>query len=505
LIFIHILPHLAVLMLTLLLVACGGGESSSPTDDSTKDSQGTATSVSVVFTALPASTPTSASVTVEHSYEKNAGPDKNPQKGWNSGWWDEGHSEASVGFQYIPWKNFEPSNGVFDYTAIEDIISRSGSRGRHLVLRLFCDWYGDEFTSNACPAWLYSEVGVDRLQGENGRYITDYNNPDFINEAVQAIEALAAVYDNDPRLYAVQMGILGYWGEWHTHGSSFDGSSFPLEYATTSAILNAYKSNFINKKIMGRYPWRNPAGSAGGIGFHNDYFVAEDGHSDEFDEAVAVGAKWRDGPIGGEVPPRSSDEKIRERSILYETSKGNSMIDTGHYSTMKPGSYIRKEGWSNYDGYMRLHKRMGYNYQIDHARFSETFTAAEDLLVELVGTNIGVAPIYYDWNVQIALLDSNDEPVVLTEVITDLTSIMPSNFFTFSAALAGDSMTSGVYKLAIRIIQPDADQAKDSVWKLDARNTYILFSNELPVIAGAWGSDNALIGGWSLLGEVTVD
>jgi hypothetical protein len=66
-------------------------------------------------------------------------------------------------------------------------------------------------------------------------------------------------------------------------------------------------------------------------------------------------------------------------------------------------------------------------------------------------------------------------------------------------------MTSGVYKLAIRIIQPDADQAKDSVWKLDARNTYILFSNELPVIAGAWGSDNALIGGWSLLGEVTVD
>ncbi|MFK7996482.1 MAG: hypothetical protein AB8B87_20255, partial [Granulosicoccus sp.] len=51
------------------------------------------------------------SASLDHTYAKNDGPFKNPLKGWNSGW-DGGndHPESSVGFQYIPWKDFEPSD-----------------------------------------------------------------------------------------------------------------------------------------------------------------------------------------------------------------------------------------------------------------------------------------------------------------------------------------------------------------------------------------------------------
>ena len=63
----------------------------------------------------------------------------------------------------------------------------------------------------------------------------------------------------------------------------------------------------------------------------------------------------------------------------------------------------------------------------------------------------------------------------------------------------------GNYKLGVRIVQPMAEKPKNLSWGLDARNTYILFSNELQVTAGSWKSDNFLKGGWSILGNIKVN
>ena len=452
----------------------------------------------------PVTSPGNPSVeTVEHTYSKNEGPFKNPLKGWNSGW-DGGndHPESSVGFQYIPWKVFEPRDGYFDRSAVENILDNEGSKNRHLILRLYCDWHGNDAESD-CPSWMYSDAGVARLRGDNGRYITDFNDPQYIEQAKDAISALADEYDNDPRIYALQMGVIGYWGEWHSWGSSFNGNSYDITNDTQQAILNAYAASFTNAKIMGRYPWREPTQSAGGIGFHNDYFVANNGHSEEFDDAVATGSQWTQNPIGGEVPPRGNGEASSERAALFNGQLGENIIETGHYSTMKAGSYRVSEGQQGYEGYMRLHKMMGYNYQIDLARFTESVSSSESLSVELIGTNIGVAPMYFDWDVQFALLDNSNQPVASQETGDRLTIILPGSMFNFSTDLALDALSSGEYRLAVRIVQPGADDSKQQRWKLDARNTYILFSNDIPVVDGVW-NNNRLVGGWSVLGNVSV-
>ncbi len=439
----------------------------------------------------------------EHTYVKNAGPYKNPLKGWNSGW-DGGndHPESSVGFQYIPWKDFEPSDGNFDRGAVEAIIENEGSKNRHLILRLYCDWHGNDAESD-CPSWMYTDAGVARLRGDNGRYITDFNDANYIAQAEEAISALASEYDNDPRIYAVQMGVVGYWGEWHAWGSNFSGDGYEITTETKTAILNAYTTSFKNAKIMARYPWREPTNTANGIGFHNDFFVVNNGHSEEFDLAVTTGSQWTVSPIGGEVPPRGDGEASNEKADLFSGSTGQTILEAGHYSTMKAGDYRVEKGQSGYDGYMRLHKMMGYNYQIDVARFANNVSKSGLLSAELVGTNIGVAPMYFDWNVQFALLDANDNPVVMQNSDSSLTSILPGAMFSFSSDIALGNVSAGDYKLAVRIIQPGADEAKQEAWKLDARNTYILFSNDLPVVDGKW-VNKRLVGGWSVLGSVAV-
>ena len=229
---------------------------------------------------------------VEYTYPKNNGPYKNPMKGWNTGWWKD-YDYASVGFQYIKWKDFESTNDSFNYDYIEEVINRPGSAGRHVILRLYTDWYGDNEISDGGPDWLYDQIGVERLRDENGKYITNFNNEKYLSEAKEAINALSLRYDSDPRIYAFQIGLIGYWGEWHSYGYS---GNFYLTDETKNKILTFYKDNFQNKKLMGRYPWKEPLKSTGDIGFHNDYFGPVP-HSDEFDEAIfgnnGLRSDWR--------------------------------------------------------------------------------------------------------------------------------------------------------------------------------------------------------------------
>ena len=53
-------------------------------------------------------------------------------------------------FQYIKWKDFEPTNGNFNYDYIEEVINRPGSSGRHIILG-FTDWYGENEVSDGGP------------------------------------------------------------------------------------------------------------------------------------------------------------------------------------------------------------------------------------------------------------------------------------------------------------------------------------------------------------------
>lgn len=441
--------------------------------------------------------------TINHTYPYTDGPDRNPMKGWNSGWWDD-EELATVGFQYLKWKDFEPTDGNFDFDAVENVIQRPGSEGRHLILRLFTDWFGSEQTSDAGPAWLYRDYGVERLQAPNGKYITNYNHPDYITQAIEAIEALANHYDNDPRMYSIQLGVLGYWGEWHTY--SFDDPNFEIEENTMNQILTAYNNNFSTSKLMGRYTWREPLASVNTIGFHNDFFGPFD-HSNDFDDAIFLGNKWLEGPIGGEIPPDLSES---DYNTMYGTSVGMDMINKGHYSTMKAGNddrpCLNNPNGPNCAGFMGMHRKMGYNFQIEAALFAESLSQSNNLDIEITVSNIGVAPMYYNWDVQFALLDQNNQLVELFEAPFDVTSILANDTsYTIAIATAIYTIPEDDYQLAIRLIQPEADSDKTDSWQIDARNTYILFSNEIPTVEGAWNANNALIGGWSILGSMTVD
>ena len=436
------------------------------------------------------------------TYPFNDGSNLNPHKGWssvrNNNW-----PESTVGFIYLPWGEFEPKKDQFNVAAVEERLSKSGVAGRHFTVRLFCEYIATDKVSE-CPQWLYTDIGVKRIKGDKGTFITDFNDPRYVQRATLAIQALAKQYDNDPRVHAFQLGVLGFWGEWNTSRYEPKGS-YEITDATKTAILTAYKSAFSKSPLMGRYPYKEPSLQSAGIGFHNDWFIADPKKNEAFDRALDSGGQWRDGPIGGEVPPRNdSGDLRREKKDLFTNRMGDAMIAKGRYSTMDPGAYRVEKGDGYYNDYMRLQRKFGYNFQIQSATFSDPLSGATTMPVTVETKNIGVAPFYYPWTTQIALLNKQDQPVTTATVDFKLMTATPGATFSLSQQLNLKGVPLADYRVAIRIIQTGADSPKATPWKLAARNTYILFANTMPEVPGSWASDNALKGGWSILGNVTL-
>jgi hypothetical protein len=57
-------------------------------------------------------------------------------------------------------------------------------------------------------------------------------------------------YDGDPRIGFIEVGTLGFWGEWHTYPKTnlLNPSLSAISTAMTK-VLNAYQSAFTNTQL----------------------------------------------------------------------------------------------------------------------------------------------------------------------------------------------------------------------------------------------------------------
>lgn len=439
----------------------------------------------------------------------NDGPDINPLKGFNTGWWRD-DDYASVGFQYIEWGRFEPNDDEFDWDYVENhVLNRAGTSGRHFILQFCVDWdnwdarqpSGDSHYKG--PSWLMERVGENRGPAfpdqPNSRIsrATRYNHPQFIAEASEAIKALLDHYRDDPRTFVIQVGVLGYWGEWHT----FPRTDWGPNDQTKKAILDSYMDNLgVDGLTQVRYPDEPVNHPRQRMGYTNGS-VTPTPHGYDFGKAIAAGELWRNGPVGGEWPP-SVEHKYWKN--FFETSEGKRFLTQGGYSTvMVPeAKEIAAElpGWKKDERFMEMHRSLGYKFCVDTVRHLHSSDASHGTHFEIELSNRGIAPFYKDWQVQMALIDAETQREVdVIDLETDLRDLGPSETTTLAASSDAFLDPQKTYQLAIRMIQPQADEKKPAAWKLDARNTYIVLANEIDVMPGVWNDYNALQGGWNVL------
>jgi hypothetical protein len=404
-----------------------------------------------------------------------AGPLDNPLKGWcpytNAG---PIRQPYSLVFQYISWKDLEPAENDFQFDEWEQSWNVEAAKDRHVIFRVFIDYPSQP---SGLPDWL-RKAGVKETayQDYGGGLSPDYNNPRMIIAMENLIAALGKRYNTDPRIAFVQVGLLGFWGEWHTYPQ-------PSLYATPETerrILDAYRKAFPDKRIMVRYA-RDYAAQQNWIGFHDDMFPDDTDNGKDWSFLAGLrrsqrDENWKSAVVGGEMEPGAAKKWMESE---FQTTR--TMLERSHFTWIGP--YCPAIDASRDPVFLKhseeLVRKMGYEFQITELRHPRQVTVGKPVPMTLKGKNTGVAPFYYPWSVEWALLDQKGTLAARQSVAWDIRTWLPGDFH--NEAQLHWNVVPGKYRLALGIRDPWKDRPA------------IRFANEAPVKDG-----------WTILSEIQI-
>ena len=405
------------------------------------------------------------------------GPLDNPLKGYCV-YTDAGKIRRpySMVFLYLPWKKLEPVEGRYAFEEWErEAWGHKAATGKHVVLRVYADY---PKKISAMPEWLLKKgVSLKAYKSHGGGLSPDYDHPAMIPALERLIAAMGKRYDNHPRVAFIQLGLLGFWGEWHTYPRD---ELFASE-KTRRRVLEAYRKAFPNKQLMARYADGLP-GEYPAMGFHDDMFPedTDNGKDWSFLERLRRAKRidsWKRTIIGGEMTPLQARKWLGKKwDFTLDMAKRSHFTWVGPYGPALEGRGS-KEFVERSDALVRL---LGYQYRLTEVRHPGKVERGMPCKTSIRGVNEGVAPFYYPWRVKLAWLDADGRVVSSTTLQDDLREWLPGEFVIEAEPVAPSK--PGVYRLALGIEDP---------W---TRKPAIRFANDLPVSNG-----------WTILSELKVE
>jgi len=307
--------------------------------------------------------------------------------------------------QYIKWNDIEVSaddtvERIIAHT--EKITKVKGKRFEDLniklVPRVYLDWDGS-------PGKQYWPADLKTF---------DYDSPAFQERLRRLIAKLGQAWDEDPRIFAVQMGLIGYWGEHH----------HPAPTAEQRKLLvEAFQKAFKNKPVLVRH--NDAEFMQAGFGIYYDTFAnlnrePPGGPKDQFPWQATYNYcdLWKRALIEGEVEYNWQQQRESAKpEMTFGRTPDETMTVPAYRRYMIDkirryhASYL---GWiSDYNvsngevlaGAAELQKAFGYRFVLESARYPLVAKPGQTLTVKLAVRNTGSAPFYLDWPVAVGLLD----------------------------------------------------------------------------------------------------
>lgn len=307
------------------------------------------------------------------------------------------------------------------------------------------------------PYWPYASC-----DGDGPGWTPDWNHPLMIAQMTQFVAAIRGRYDGDPRITAIQAGLLGLWGEWHQSGCDSHAPS----NAAKIAVRDAYRL-FTNTPIQIRYA-RDPDSVGVSFGFHEDYFPSFTapciyGFPDCDDSGdwslhygftqvnTAAVHNWRSSPVTGESP-----ENSQKRAWSNDFNDVMTVIRDYHFTGLGPAG--GHEGGGNQVKLQAMKRALGYNLHLDRVAWPDRIWLDWPFSLAVVFTNSGSAPCYHRFPVQVALCDAGGTPAWTGILDCDLHLALPGSLLTHTQVVTVSGVATGTYSLRVGVLDPRTGQ-----------------------------------------------
>ncbi|MFD7770432.1 carboxypeptidase regulatory-like domain-containing protein [Streptomyces sp. NPDC059787] len=423
---------------------------------------------------------------------------------------------ATMMMTYIPWDHLEDDedDGVDKIAAYLD--QRWRGKDANGVWRSY-----EEYGIKVIPR-LYLRFPAE-TSGNTGSFYglggdhwpADLAAGNFTSAAFDArlqrmIQRLGTLWDDDPRVAYVQMGIFGLWGEQH-------GTAQPPNLET---YFNQY---FTNKHVQVRYYDK---------GMWADY--SQFGHYNDSIGDLITAPNWDSKPIGGEpaydyngfaVHGVNTRETCGDEDYCNNTANLARSAHAVYYTWV--GDYSYGSRWTSFDaeggreaylankaaidiGAEKIQKALGYRYVISSFSYPKRIDPGVPFDVSFTVKNTGAAPMYYNWPVQVSLKNPATGEIVWSDTFanTDITAWQPGSGYP-----AFDKKKNGTWSEAVaEYTTAPAEHTETGTFTLPTtvanRKTYVI---QLAVLDPAgnvpslrFAMQNYTQGGYHPMGQVGV-
>ncbi|MDL2247306.1 DUF4832 domain-containing protein [Bacteroides sp. OttesenSCG-928-J23] len=345
--------------------------------------------------------------------------------------------------EYMQWNMIEEDEN----DGVDKIIAYSNHRWRgvedinvKVIPRIFIvwiePWHGgyakNTYTSHPddLNGWHWpTDIQPETYNEDINSPITGgYSDPNFQERLRKLIAKAGQAWDNDPRVAYIEMGIIGEWGEHHdpnisTYWAPHDQPNH-VENRTwipgmEKTLGDAFTQAFKNKKVMVRYAYDFKDYN---FGIYWDSWAIDEEKVRGYEEMKKLGDRWKTQPIGGEITwnwgslgrYNSFEEVVANEATRKLVTDQIRELHCNHLGGIT---------WANFDDETFkpnaeiLQKTMGYRFVLSNFTYPVAIKKGEAFNVAFDVENTGSSPFYYDWPVEIALLDATTKQKVWSQTL----------------------------------------------------------------------------------------
>ena len=142
------------------------------------------------------------------------------------------------------WAELEPQPGKLNTAFLDKVLKETHDSGQKLAFRVMCcsTAKGQPYH----PKWCGKELQAD-YEGQGPYPIPDMDDPAVLKAHLDFIKRLGERYDGHPDIDHIDLGSIGWWGEWHLSGSTKCGLP-TLE--NRKKVVNAYLAAFKKTPLL---------------------------------------------------------------------------------------------------------------------------------------------------------------------------------------------------------------------------------------------------------------
>jgi hypothetical protein len=337
------------------------------------------------------------------------------------------------------WGELEPRPGKLNAEFLDQTLRSTRDAGQKLAFRVMCcsTTPGEPYH----PKWLAEIGGKEVLgdyQGKSPLPVPDLDDPIVLERHLDFIKRLGARYDGHTDIDHIDLGSIGWWGEWHMSGSK--NCKMPSQ-ATRQKVVDAYLAAFkktpllmligaeenLKQACRRGTGWR--ADCLGDLGaFSPTWNHMHQGYPTMIKEAE-IGEQWKIAPVAWESGGDMREWLERGWSLRYILNYAlacHGSILNNKSAPLPEGPEVRAE-------LERFLRRLGHRLVLKELPHPAQVRPSEGFKLSMKWQNTGSAPCYQPYRLACRLQKTGTSIVRISPDAQAIKRLMPGSVELFTA------------------------------------------------------------------------